>query len=100
MNFLEKKSNVCYIFTIYVKPNSRNQEIAIDGDYLTISLKSKARRNKANKELIKLLRDRLNVSNNQIRFLSGLTVEDKIIQINFDYDITEKEICNKLLDEN
>ena len=100
MNFLEKKIDRCFLFMIYVKPNSHYQNIEVDGDYLVISLKSKAQRNKANKELIKLLRNKLNVSSSQIRFISGLKNEDKIIQVDFDYDITEKEIRNKLLGEN
>ncbi|MEJ2251700.1 MAG: hypothetical protein P8Y97_18835 [Candidatus Lokiarchaeota archaeon] len=50
--------------------------------------------------MIRLLRDKLKISSNQIRFVSGVTNEDKVIEINFDYEISEKEICNKLFEEN
>ncbi|TFF93470.1 MAG: DUF167 domain-containing protein [Promethearchaeota archaeon] len=97
MSFIEKKSDKSYILTIYVKPNSRKQKIEQDGNFLALSLKSKARRNKANKELIKLLQNKLNISSNQISFLSGVHNEDKIIQINFLKETDENKITDMLL---
>ncbi|TFG04618.1 MAG: DUF167 domain-containing protein [Promethearchaeota archaeon] len=97
MSFIEKKSDKSYILTIYVKPNSRKQKIEQDGNFLAISLKSKAQRNKANKELIKLLQNKLNISSNQISFLSGAYNEDKIIQINFLKEINENKLIDMLL---
>ncbi|MFO7795203.1 MAG: DUF167 domain-containing protein [Promethearchaeati archaeon] len=97
MSFIEKKSDKSYILTIYVKPNSRKQKIEQDGNFLALSLKSKARRNKANKELIKLLQNKLNISSNQISFLSGVHNEDKIIQINFLKETDENRITDMLL---
>jgi len=97
MRFIEKKSDKSYILTIYVKPNSRKQKIEQDGNFLAIFLKSKARRNKANKELIKLIQNKLKISSNQISFLSGVHNEDKIIQIDFLKEIDEKKVIEMLL---
>ena len=97
MSFIEKKSEKSYILTIYVKPNSRKQKIEQDGNFLAISLKSKARRNKANKELIKLIQKKLNISSNQISFLSGVHNEDKIIRIDFFKEINENKLIHMLL---
>jgi uncharacterized protein (TIGR00251 family) len=97
MSFLEKKSGKEYYLHLYVKPNSRKQKISEDGDFLAVSLKSKARRNKANKELIKLLRKKLDLSSDQVRFISGLRSEDKIIQLLFSEIYDPKDIKNKLI---
>jgi uncharacterized protein YggU (UPF0235/DUF167 family) len=98
MNCIEKKSENSYILTIYVKPNSHHQKIEKDGKFLAISLKSKARRNKANKELLRLLQKKLEINVNQIKFLSGLQNEDKIIQIDFMEPMDENQIAQRLLE--
>jgi uncharacterized protein YggU (UPF0235/DUF167 family) len=97
MSYLEKRSEREFYLHLYVKPNSRRQDISEDGDFLAVSLKSKARRNKANKELIGLLRKKLDLSADQIRFISGLTNEDKIIQLLFSEEIKPETIKNKIL---
>jgi len=99
LGFIEKKSDKSYILKIYVKPNSRKQKIERDGNFLAISLKSKAERNKANKELIKLLQKKLNLSSNQILFLSGIYNEDKIIQLDFLHGINKEELIKSLSQE-
>jgi uncharacterized protein YggU (UPF0235/DUF167 family) len=97
MSFLEKRSEKEYYLHLYVKPNSREQEISEDGDYLAVSLKSKARRNKANKELINLLRTKLDLPSDQVRFISGLRSEDKIIQLLFSENFNSEAIKDKLI---
>ncbi|TXT59758.1 MAG: hypothetical protein BAJALOKI2v1_170012 [Promethearchaeota archaeon] len=97
MSYLEKRSEREFYLHLYVKPNSRRQDISEDGDFLAVSLKSKARRNKANKELIDLLRKKLDLSADQIRFISGLRNEDKIIQLFFSEEINSEEIKDKLI---
>jgi uncharacterized protein (TIGR00251 family) len=97
MSYLEKRSEKEYYLHLYVKPNSRKQEISEDGDYLAINLKSKARRNKANKELINLLRKKLDLPSDQVRFISGLRSEDKVIQLLFSENNDPKAIKNKLI---
>jgi uncharacterized protein YggU (UPF0235/DUF167 family) len=98
MSYIEKKTGKSYILTIYVKPNSHHQKIEQDGKFLAVSLKSKARRNKANKELLRLLQKKLGINANQIKFLSGLYNEDKIIQIDFMESIDENQIAKRLLE--
>jgi len=98
LSFIEKKSDLSYVLTIYVKPNSHRQNIEPDGEFLAISLKSRARRNKANKELMKLLQKKLDINANQISFLSGVYNEDKIIQVDFLKEIDKEELIEKLFD--
>ena len=97
MAFIEKKSDLIYIFNIYVKPNARKQEISIDGDLLLISLKSKPENNRANKELIQLLKRKLKISSNQIQFSSGLKNQNKKLRVNFNYKTTLEGIYKLLL---
>ncbi|KKL06220.1 hypothetical protein LCGC14_2598190 [marine sediment metagenome] len=97
MSYFEKKSEKKYLIKLYVKPNSKTQKITDDGEFLTIFLHSKAIQNKANKELINLMKNKLEISSNQIQIISGLKSSNKIIQINFLVDIEEQEIYNKLI---
>lgn len=98
MGFLKKTSERTYQLTVYVKPNSHHQKIEQDGDFLAISLKSKARRNKANKELLNLLKSKLDISAAQIGFVAGLRNEDKILEVEFFDEIDKEEIITKLLE--
>lgn len=98
MSFIEKKSDNSYLLTIYVKTNSHYQKIEKDGKFLAISLRSKARRNKANKELIKLLQKKLDINANQISFQSGVHNEDKIIKIDFFEEKDKVQLIEKLLE--
>jgi len=98
MSFLKKTSENTFQLTIYVKPNSHHQKIERDGDFLAISLKSKARRNKANKELLNLLKSKLDLSAAQIKFIAGLRSQDKILELDFFKDITKSQIEKLLLE--
>ncbi|MFX1312539.1 MAG: DUF167 domain-containing protein [Promethearchaeota archaeon] len=97
MLFLTKKSEKSYILKINVKPNAKRQMISDDGNYLTISVRSKPIQNKANKELISLFKKRFEISSNQIKIISGIKSSNKIIQIDFFHDIEKKEIIRRLL---
>ena len=97
MSYLEKKSETNYLIKLNVKPNSKKQKIVDNGGFLTIYLHSKPIQNKANKELINLLKKKLSVSSNQIQIISGLKSSNKIIQIIFSFDIKEREIYHKLI---
>ncbi|TFF97398.1 MAG: DUF167 domain-containing protein [Promethearchaeota archaeon] len=97
MSFIKKTTEKTFQLTIYVKPNSHHQKIEQDGDYLAISLKSKARRNKANKELINLLKSKLDISTSQIRFVAGLRNEDKILEVKFIQEVSKREMEQKLV---
>lgn len=99
MNFIKKKDKRKYILKIKVKPNSKKQEILKvnkGDDYITIKIQSQPAQNKANKELLNLLKNKLQISSNQIFLISGAKTPDKYIQLSFDKEIAEQEILNKL----
>ena len=97
MSFLQKKSEMEYLIKINVKPNSKTQKVVEDGEFLTIFLNSKAIQNKANKELIQLIKKRLKISSSQIHIISGLKKPDKVILIRFLKELEENHIKNKLI---
>jgi uncharacterized protein (TIGR00251 family) len=100
MNFLKKPSDLMYLLRVKVKPNSKNQKIVNNGDSLTISLNSKPVQNKANKELINLIKKKLKLSSNQIQIISGLKTTEKLIRITFFEKIEEEELIRLLIDIN
>ena len=99
MNFLTKLSDLMYLLRVNVKTNSKNQKIVNNGEFLTISLNSKPVQNKANRELINLIKKKLELSSNQIQIISGLKSTDKLIRITFFDKIEEEELINQLIDK-
>ena len=97
MKFLEKISDNNYLIHLTVKTNSNRQKVINNREKLMIFLKSKPIQNKANKELISLLKRKLKLSSNQIRIVSGPKSRDKLINITFLEKIEEKELLKKLL---
>ncbi|MFX0002920.1 MAG: DUF167 domain-containing protein [Candidatus Hodarchaeota archaeon] len=97
MKYIEKRSETNYIINVKVKPNCKSQKIVQNENFLRISLKSKPIQNKANIELVNLLKWRLNVSTNQIQIISGLKSKYKVIKLNFLEKIEENDIIRKLL---
>ena len=97
MKFLEKVRDFSYVVHVKVKPNSKKQAIIDNEEFLTILVRSKAIQNKANIELINLIKKKLEISSNQIQIISGLKSSNKIIQINFLEHIETQEIYDKLL---
>ncbi|MFW9990119.1 MAG: DUF167 domain-containing protein [Candidatus Odinarchaeota archaeon] len=98
MSIIEKHDNTSFVIRLQVKANSKTQKVVSDGKILTIFLKSKPIQNKANRELINLIKNKLNISSNQIRIISGSKHRDKTIKITFNEGIEEEEIIKKLLD--
>ncbi len=98
MGVIEKYSNMSYIIRLRVKTNSKTQKITNIDDTLTIFLKSKPIQNKANKELISLLKNKLNISSNQIQIHSGQRSRDKTIKITFIESLEKEDIIRKLLE--
>ena len=99
MDFIKKNSSNSFLIHLNVKTNSKKQDINVDGRYLTFSLRSKPIQNKANKELFNLLRKRLKISSNQIKFISGVKSNNKTLEITYFKDIEEKEILKKLINQ-
>ncbi|MFX1392017.1 MAG: DUF167 domain-containing protein [Promethearchaeota archaeon] len=97
MSVIEKKSDNSYILYLNVKPNSNKQEIIKNGDKIIVRLRSKPMQNKANKELLNLLKNKFRISTNQIQIVSGSKSLNKSIKLQFSYDIDKIEVLNKLL---
>jgi uncharacterized protein (TIGR00251 family) len=90
MRFIQELSKYLYILHVNIKPNSKKQEIIDNDEFLTILIQAKPIKNKANIELINLLKKKLNISSNQIKILTGLKSSNKSIQIEF-LEKTEKQ---------
>ena len=66
------------IINIKVKPNARKQEIIKTENHYQVKLKQQAKDNKANLELIKLLRKYFK---KDIKIIKGLTSRNKVVEI-------------------
>ena len=100
MDFLEIKANNVYLLRVKVKTNSTKQEIMpwTDTDaWLSIKLKSKPINNKANKELINLIKKRINVNINQIHIISGVKNTNKVLEIKFSSNVDRIELIKRLV---
>ncbi|MFX1567179.1 MAG: DUF167 domain-containing protein [Promethearchaeota archaeon] len=100
MNFFKKLTDFVFLLKINVKTNAKIQNITKVNDFLKISLKSKPMQNKANKELINLIKRKLKITSTQIQIISGLKNPDKIIKITFLEKINEEELVRQLIDTN
>lgn len=96
MEFIKKYSESCYLLYLNIKPNTKKLSIIEDGQFLTINLLSKPVKNKANKELISVIREKLNLPSSQIKIVSGLKSTNKVIKIEFLKKTNEIEIIEKL----
>ena len=95
--FLEKQSNKSFLLRVIVKPNSKKQEISSNGDVLIIKVRSNALKNKANREVIKLVSKKLKISSNQLHIAFGLKNTNKVLQAFFPEEKDETEVINMLL---
>ena len=99
MVFFEDSSERTIFLKIRVKTNSKVQKISYNqttDSWISINLKSKPIKNKANKELIKLLSKKLNIATNQIQIIAGPKNANKTIQIRFYQVISKSKILEKL----
>ncbi|HEY7078856.1 MAG TPA: DUF167 domain-containing protein [Nitrososphaeraceae archaeon] len=67
-------------YSIFVKFNSSGK-IQVDRNEITIALKSKPERNKANRELITKLAEYFGISKDRIRIIEGMTSSKKLIEV-------------------
>ena len=95
--YIDKISNNSFLLHVKIKPNSRKQEIIKEEEQLIIRVRSKALQNKANKELLGLLRKKLRIPTNHLKILSGLKSSNKIIEIELNEDIDEKRLAKMLI---
>ena len=100
MVFFEDSSERTIFLKIRVKTNSKIQKISYKqttDSWISINLKSKPIKNKANKELLKLLSKKLNIATIQIHIIAGQKNANKTIQIRFYQDISKSKILEKLV---
>lgn len=74
MNYIKQVSENEFIINLYVKPNSKKQETVdpmAEDEFLVIFLRSAPHKNKANIELLKLLKKKLRNILHQIQIISG-----------------------------
>lgn len=98
MNFIEQLDEHTFKLHINVKVNSKRQEVIGGGEYLIVHVKAKPSKNKANNELINLLKNKLKIESNQIVILSGVKNKNKIVKIIFMEQGKKELLLNKLLD--
>lgn len=100
MNFIELRSEFVCIISIRIKPNSNRQFIAKpseNDEHILISIRSEAKQNKANIELLNLIKNKLKVGIDQLQIISGRKNPNKRIKITFKKSHQKEEILNKLL---
>jgi len=100
MNFIEMISEFVFIIRIKIKPNSKRQFIAkpsTNDEQILISIRSEAKQNKANIELLNLIKKKLKVGISQLQIISGMKNSNKRIKITFSESHQKEEILNKLL---
>ncbi len=99
MVFFEDSSERTIFLKIRVRTNAKVQKILFNqltDTWISINLKSKPVKNKANKELIKLLSKKLNITTGQIQIIAGQKNANKTIQIRFNEDLSKPKIVEKL----
>lgn len=67
-------------YSIFVKFDSGGK-IHVDGNEITVALKSKPERNKANRELIEKLATYFGTSKDRIRIIAGMTSSKKLVDV-------------------
>ena len=67
-------------YTVFVKFNPADR-IVVYGDQITLSIKSKPERGKANRELIQKLADYFEIDKDKIRIISGITSNKKLVEV-------------------
>jgi uncharacterized protein (TIGR00251 family) len=99
MDFIKIKSNNLFLLQIRVKTNSKKREIlrcSENDSSLTILLRSKPVQNKANRELLNLIKKKLKVSSDQVQIIAGLKKTDKLLQVSFSENIVESDIIKRI----
>ncbi|MFW9864760.1 MAG: DUF167 domain-containing protein [Candidatus Thorarchaeota archaeon] len=96
MRYIEELSKYSYILHINVKTNSKKQGVIDTGEFLTIQVLAKPIKNKANIELIRFLKNKLDIASDQIKILKGLKSSNKSIQIDFLEKTEKQSIIRKL----
>ena len=95
MKFIEQIEPSVYLLKLLIKPNSKKQQINqynFNDEYLSINLRSKPIQNKANRELLALLKKKFRNRLISIEFSSGVKSSIKIIKIVLENAISNQQI--------
>jgi uncharacterized protein (TIGR00251 family) len=66
---------------VKVKPNSRTEELSLEGDSFIVKVKEPPKEGKANQAVIKLLAEYFGVPQSQVRILSGFKSKNKVVDV-------------------
>ena len=99
MRFIEQLDKYTFKLHIDVKTNSKRQEIINVENYLIVHVRAKPIKNKANNELIFLLKDRLKIASNQIEIISGRKSKNKVVQITFQEEEGNQLLIDRLFNQ-
>jgi len=69
------------IINVKVKPNSKTNKIELKNNRYIVRLTEKAKKGKANRQLVAILADYFNVAKSKINIKKGLTKKNKVIEI-------------------
>ena len=99
MRFIEQLDKYKFKLRINVKANSKRQEIINSEEFLIVHVRAKPIKNKANNELIFLLKDRLKIASNQIEIISGRKSKNKVVQITFQEEEGNQLLIDRLFNQ-
>lgn len=99
MGFIEQIDEYTFKLHVNVKANSKRQEIINSEEFIIIHVRAKPTNDKANKELIKLLKNKLKIASNQIDIISGRKSKNKVIQITLQEEDGKHLLINKLFNK-
>jgi hypothetical protein len=66
---------------VKVKPNSQTEELSREGDSFIVKVKEPPKEGRANQAVIKLLAEHFDVSQSQVRILSGFKSKNKVVEV-------------------
>lgn len=99
MRFIEQLDQFKFRLHVNVKANSKRQDIINGEQFLIVHVRAKPIKNKANNELVFLLKKRLKVASNQIEIISGRKSKNKVVQITFQEEEGSQLLTRRLFNQ-
>jgi len=99
MSFIEKIEPKTYLLKLFIKANSKKQQIdpkSFEDAYLIIHLRSKPIKNKANRGLLSLIKKKFRNRLYSIELSSGAKSSTKIIKLVLEKAISKQKIVDLL----
>jgi uncharacterized protein (TIGR00251 family) len=66
---------------VRVKPNSKTEEIIVDGDVYVVRVKEPPKEGKANRAVVRLLSEHFHVPRSSVTITVGLSSRNKVVEI-------------------